>query len=169
MKIMIFSIFLFMATLLYSESPPPGAFSITRIHYDGGGDWYADPSSLPNLLAYLKDHTIMAINPLEKRAKIGDDIFSRSSYLYITGHGNIKFSDEEAQNIVEQMTEGALKPKPKYLFDRGDEVRVIDGPFNNFNGVVDEVSPEKGKVRVLVSIFGRSTPVELDFVHVAKI
>ena len=78
-------------------------------------------------------------------------------------------SDEEAQNIVEQMTEGALKPKPKYLFDRGDEVRVIDGPFSNFNGVVDEVSPEKGKVRVLVSIFGRSTPVELDFVQVSKI
>jgi transcriptional antiterminator NusG len=65
--------------------------------------------------------------------------------------------------------EGALKPKPKYLFDRGDEVRVIDGPFSNFNGVVDEVSPEKGKVRVLVSIFGRSTPVELDFVQVTKI
>lgn len=78
-------------------------------------------------------------------------------------------SDEEAENIVEQMTAGALKPKPKYLFDRGDEVRVIDGPFSNFNGVVDDVSPEKGKVRVLVSIFGRSTPVELDFVQVSKI
>ncbi|MFP3870852.1 MAG: transcription termination/antitermination protein NusG [Syntrophobacteria bacterium] len=78
-------------------------------------------------------------------------------------------SDEEAHNIIEQMTEGAAKPKPKYLFDRGDEVRVIDGPFSNFNGVVDEVNPEKGKVRVLVSIFGRSTPVELDFVQVTKI
>ena len=52
--------------------------------------------------------------------------------------------------------------------DRGDVVRVIDGPFANFNGVVDEVKPEKGKVRVLVSIFGRQTPVELDFVQVEK-
>jgi len=78
-------------------------------------------------------------------------------------------SDEEAEKIIEQMTEGALKPKPKYLFDRGDEVRVIDGPFSNFNGLVDEVNHEKGKVRVLVSIFGRSTPVELDFVQVSKI
>ena len=60
MKIMVFSIFLFMATLLYSESAPPGAFSITRIHYDGGGDWYADPSSLPNMLEYLKDNTNIA-------------------------------------------------------------------------------------------------------------
>jgi transcriptional antiterminator NusG len=78
-------------------------------------------------------------------------------------------SDEEAEKIIEQMTEGALKPKPKYLFDRGDEVRVIDGPFSNFNGLVDEVNPEKGKVRVMVSIFGRSTPVELDFVQVTKV
>ena len=78
-------------------------------------------------------------------------------------------SDEEAEKIIEQMTEGALKPKPKYLFERGDEVRVIDGPFSNFNGLVDEVNHEKGKVRVLVSIFGRSTPVELEFVQVTKI
>jgi len=78
-------------------------------------------------------------------------------------------SDEEAGKIVNQMKEGALKPKPKYLFEKGDEVRVIDGPFTNFNGVVDEVKPEKGKIRVLVSIFGRATPVELDFVQVSKI
>ena len=79
------------------------------------------------------------------------------------------FRAKRTDKIIEQMTEGDLKPKPKYLFDRGDEVRIIDGPFSNFNGVVDEVNPEKGKVRVLVSIFGRSTPVELDFVQVAKI
>lgn len=77
--------------------------------------------------------------------------------------------DEEAQKIIDQMKEGALKPKPKFLFEKGDEVRVIDGPFTNFNGIVDEVKPEKGKLRVLVSIFGRSTPVELEFVQVSKI
>jgi transcription termination/antitermination protein NusG len=89
---------------------------------------------------------------------------------FIGGQGRpTALSDQEAQKIVDQMTAGALKPKPKYLLERGDEVRVIDGPFLNFNGVVDEVNPEKGKVRVLVSIFGRSTPVELDFVQVTKI
>jgi transcriptional antiterminator NusG len=67
------------------------------------------------------------------------------------------------------MEAGKLKPKPKYYFETGDEVRVIDGPFANFNGTVDDVNPEKGKIKVLVSIFGRSTPVELEFVQVQKI
>ena len=78
-------------------------------------------------------------------------------------------SDEEAARIVAQIEAGKLKPQPKYLFDPGDEVRVIDGPFTNFNGTVDAVNPEKGKIRVLVSIFGRSTPVELEFVQVTKL
>ena len=78
-------------------------------------------------------------------------------------------SDEEAKQILNRMEAGKLKPKPKYYFETGDEIRVIDGPFTNFNGVVDEVNPEKGKIRVLVSIFGRSTPVELEFVQVTKI
>ncbi|MFC1896289.1 transcription termination/antitermination protein NusG [Thermodesulfobacteriota bacterium] len=78
-------------------------------------------------------------------------------------------SDEEAERIVSQIEEGELTPQPKYLFEPGDEVRVIDGPFTNFNGTVDAVNPEKGKIRVLVSIFGRSTPVELEFVQVAKV
>lgn len=77
-------------------------------------------------------------------------------------------SDEEAQKIIDQMIAGALKPKPKFQFERGDEVKVIDGPFTNFHGTVDEVNPDKGKVRVLISIFGRSTPVELEFVQVSK-
>jgi transcriptional antiterminator NusG len=66
------------------------------------------------------------------------------------------------------MEEGAVKPKPKFAFDKGDEVRVIDGPFTNFNGIVEEVNPDKGKIRVLISIFGRATPVELEFVQVSK-
>ncbi|MBL0713278.1 MAG: transcription termination/antitermination protein NusG [Desulfosarcina sp.] len=77
-------------------------------------------------------------------------------------------SDEEAGQILNRMEAGKEKPQPKYLFDVGDEIRVIDGPFNNFNGTVDEVNPEKGKIKVLVSIFGRPTPVELDFVQVTK-
>ncbi len=78
-------------------------------------------------------------------------------------------SDKEAEQILNRMEAGKLKPKPKFFFEYGDEIRVIDGPFTNFNGTVEEVNHEKGKIRVLVSIFGRSTPVELDFVQVTKL
>jgi transcriptional antiterminator NusG len=78
-------------------------------------------------------------------------------------------SDKEAEQILNRMQAGQEKPQPKYLFESGDEIRVIDGPFTNFNGTVEEVNPEKGKIRVLVSIFGRSTPVELEFVQVTKL
>ncbi len=78
-------------------------------------------------------------------------------------------SEEEANQILNRMEAGKDKPKPKFYFETGDDVRVIDGPFTNFNGTVDEVNPEKGKIKVMVSIFGRSTPVELDFVQVTKL
>jgi len=78
-------------------------------------------------------------------------------------------SEEEAERILTRMEAGQAKPKPKYFFESGDEIRVIDGPFTNFNGTVEEVNPEKGKIRVLVSIFGRATPVELEFVQVTKL
>ncbi len=81
----------------------------------------------------------------------------------------ISLSEEEAQGIIQQMEEGTQKPKPKFRFEKGDEVRVVEGPFATFSGIIDEVMPEKGKVRVLVSIFGRSTPVELDFVQVNRV
>ena len=78
----------------------------------------------------------------------------------------IPVPEEEVLRITQQISEGTLRPKPKISFEKGESVRVVDGPFTNFNGVVDEVKPEKGKVKVLVSIFGRSTPVELDFIQV---
>jgi transcriptional antiterminator NusG len=78
-------------------------------------------------------------------------------------------TDDEADRILNRMEAGKDKPQPKYFFDEGDEVRVIDGPFTNFNGTVEEVNHEKGKIKVLVSIFGRSTPVELEFVQVTKL
>jgi transcriptional antiterminator NusG len=81
----------------------------------------------------------------------------------------VPIPDEEAEKVLAQMAEGAIRPKPKFFFEEGDEVRVVDGPFSNFNGVVEEVKPDKGKIKVLISIFGRSTPVELDFVQVAKL
>lgn len=76
--------------------------------------------------------------------------------------------ETEVSRIANQMIEGAAKARPKFNFKEGDNVRVIDGPFSNFNGTVEEVRPEKSKLRVLVSIFGRATPVELDFIQVEK-
>jgi transcriptional antiterminator NusG len=77
--------------------------------------------------------------------------------------------DAEVQAILNRIEDGKAKPQPKYYFETGDEIRVIDGPFANFMGTVEEVNPEKGKIRVLVSIFGRPTPVELEFVQVTKL
>jgi transcriptional antiterminator NusG len=77
-------------------------------------------------------------------------------------------TEKEAQNILNRIQEGAEKPKPKVLFEVGEVVRVIDGPFTDFNGVVEEVNYEKSRLRVAVSIFGRSTPVELEFGQVSK-
>ena len=77
-------------------------------------------------------------------------------------------SDKEAEAILQRVQEGVEKPRPKVLFEPGEVVRVIDGPFNDFNGVVEEVNYEKSKLRVAVMIFGRSTPVDLDFGQVEK-
>lgn len=77
--------------------------------------------------------------------------------------------ESEVREITQQMEEGALRPKPKVLFEVGEAVKVVDGPFQDFNGTVEEVRPEKGKVRVLISIFGRATPVELEFAQVEKL
>jgi transcription termination/antitermination protein NusG len=84
------------------------------------------------------------------------------------GNNPTPVPETEIAAISTQMTEGAIKPKPKVLFEEGENVRVVDGPFSNFAGIVEEVKPEKQKVRVLVSIFGRATPVELDFAQVEK-
>jgi transcriptional antiterminator NusG len=77
-------------------------------------------------------------------------------------------SDREAMRILERVQEGVEQPKPKVLFEPGEVVRVVDGPFADFNGVVEEVNYEKSRLRVAVLIFGRSTPVELEFGQVEK-
>lgn len=85
-----------------------------------------------------------------------------------TGDRPTPLSDREADTILQRVQEGAEKPRPKVMFEPGEVVRVTDGPFTDFNGVVEDVNYEKSRLRVAVLIFGRSTPVELEFVQVEK-
>jgi transcription termination/antitermination protein NusG len=78
-------------------------------------------------------------------------------------------SKDEVEQILTQVKTAAEKPKPKYMFDKGEQVRINEGPFTSFNGVVDEVNLDKNTLKVMVTIFGRATPVELDFLQVEKI
>lgn len=85
-----------------------------------------------------------------------------------TGQDPTPISDKEAQSILQRVEEGDTKPRPKVLFEPGEVVRIKEGPFVDFNGVVEEVNYEKSRLRVAVLIFGRSTPVELEFSQVEK-
>ncbi len=85
-----------------------------------------------------------------------------------TGDRPTPISDKEADAILQRVQEGVEKPRPKVLFEAGELVRIVDGPFNDFNGVVEEVDYDKSRMRVAVLIFGRSTPVELGFGQVEK-
>ena len=77
--------------------------------------------------------------------------------------------ENEVASIKTQIKEGRLKPKPKIAFEKGETVKVIEGPFANFSGTIEEIKPDKGRIQVSVTIFGRTTPIELDFNQVEKI
>ncbi|MDP8230276.1 MAG: transcription termination/antitermination protein NusG [Candidatus Gorgyraea atricola] len=77
--------------------------------------------------------------------------------------------DSEVNQIIKQTEERKEKPTPKVIFEKGDSVKVIEGPFINFNGNIEEVNPDKGKIKVMVSIFGRATPVELEYWQVERL
>jgi len=87
---------------------------------------------------------------------------------FVGGNTPFPIPDEEVNKITRRMEEGAEKPRPKVQFEVGETVRVVDGPFLNFSGTVEDVKPDKGKLRVTVTIFGRATPVELEFMQVEK-
>ncbi|MES9858303.1 MAG: transcription termination/antitermination protein NusG [Sedimenticola sp.] len=85
-----------------------------------------------------------------------------------TGDRPAPITDKEADTILQRVQEGVEKPQPKVMFEPGEVVRVVDGPFNDFNGVVEDVDYEKSRIKVSVLIFGRSTPVDLEFGQVEK-
>jgi transcriptional antiterminator NusG len=87
----------------------------------------------------------------------------------VGGKNPTPLTPEEVDQIVHHVTEAAEKPKPKHTFNHGEHVRILSGPFNGFTGQVEEINPDKGVLKVMVTIFGRSTPVELNFLDVEKL
>ncbi len=118
-----------------------GKFTIARLKYDGGGDWYSDPSSLPNLLKFIKENAPIDAYPEEIRVSIMDNDFFSYPYLYMTGHGNIKFSDEEVLGLRRYLQSGGfLHADDNYGMDKSfrREIKrvfpnneLIELPFNH--------------------------------------
>jgi len=128
MKKRSFAIYITLLALLMISVPfaPPAHgddkpydFAIARLHYDGGGDWYGDPSSLPNLIAFLRKNAGVDVRPEEVRVKPGDPGLFLYPYLYLTGHGNIRFSDDDITHLRDYLTHGGfLEADDNYGMDK---------------------------------------------------
>jgi len=102
------SIFISLGTISTTTAGEPGTFSLARIHYRGGGDWYANPSSIPNLMKFVGKHTTIKTVQSEVRVKISDEELFRYPILYMTGHGNVSFTNTEALRLREYLTSGGI-------------------------------------------------------------
>ena len=111
----------------------------------------------------------------DEKGKIPDNVFHaikstpKVTGFVGTGKKPTPLTQEDVDRIVDHVTSAKEKPKPKYVFEKGEPVKIIDGPFNNFSGVVDEVNLDRDTLKVMVTIFGRQTPVELNFLQVEKL
>ena len=116
---------------------PAQAFSIARIHYGGGGDWYGDPSSLPNLLTYIEENTSIAVDLKEARIKLTDPDLYSHNFIYITGHGNIRFSEDEVGILRSFLLKGG--------FLHADDNYGMDSSFRK---LVSQIFPDKKLVEI---------------------
>ena len=156
---------------LFASSQIAGSFTMTRIQYSGGGDWYADPSSIPNLLDFVSNYTNISVNKTENRAKIGSDNFFSSYYLYLTGHGNINFTDNEAQTLRNFLLNGgflhaddnygmdkAFRREMKKVFPDKEWVEIpanhqIFNVYYKFNNGLPKIHEHDGKRPQALALF----------------
>ena len=123
--------------LAFTALLPAQAFTIARIHYGGGGDWYGDPSSLPNLLEFVSQHTSILVESNEYRIQLTDPDLFRHSFLYLTGHGNIRFSEDEVGILRDYLLKGG--------FLHADDNYGMDASFRR---EMKRVFPEKDWVEI---------------------
>jgi transcriptional antiterminator NusG len=117
---------------------------------------------------FFPGYVLVQMDMTDETWHLVKDVPKVMGFIGGTGDKPAPITDKEADSILQRVQEGVEKPRPKVLFEPGEVVRVIDGPFNDFNGVVEEVDYEKSRLKVSVLIFGRSTPVDLEFGQVEK-
>jgi len=117
---------------------------------------------------FFPGYVLVQMDMTDEAWHLVKDVPKVMGFIGGTGDRPAPITDREADAILQRMQEGVEKPKPKVLFEPGEVVRVVDGPFNDFNGVVEEVDYDKSRLKVSVLIFGRSTPVDLEFGQVEK-
>ena len=137
MKLKSVYIIILISFIFTEEIQSENKFIISRIHYSGGGDWYADPSSLPNLLDFLSKNTDIEVQNEENVVKIGDTNFNENNYYYLTGHGNVKLEQKEKNILRTKLLNGA--------FLHADDNYGLD---KSFRKLMQEIFPDKDLVEI---------------------